>query len=272
MKKKIKFISICILALLVFGSLNLTAAALDGREVMEKVDERDTGDSRHALMGMDLIDTDGNVRPRVLEVWSQKADLERDLDNTIMVFYEPASIKDTRFLQQENDGQDDDQWIYLPDLGRVRRISGAQGGDSFMGTDFSYDDMKSREIDDFEYELLKEEEYNGYQTYVVEAVPKNPAEEQYAKTISWVTKKHYIPVKVEMYDKKSKELYKEMRITSDIEKIDGIWTVFSTVMKNLDSGHQTRLYVKERNGSYLLDYNIKINEQKFSQQFLKTGR
>lgn len=270
--KKRKNILISILALLLIGSLSLTAAAASGREVMEKVDQRDTGDSRHALMGMDLIDADGDVRPRVLEVWSQKADQKQDLDDIIMVFYEPASIKDTRFLQKENEGEDDDQWIYLPDLGRVRRISGAQGGDSFMGTDFSYDDLKSREIDDFEYEILKEEEYNGYQTYVVEAVPKDPAEEQYAKTISWITKKHYIPVKVEMYDKKTRELYKEMRITSEIKKIDGIWTVFSTLMKDLESGHQTRLYIKERNGRYLLDYNIKINDQRFSQQFLKTGR
>lgn len=272
MNKKIKIISICLISLFIVGSLTMAAAAVDGREVMEKVDERDTGQSRHALMGMDLVDASGDVRPRVLEVWSQKVDQEKDLDNTIMVFHEPSSIKNTRFLQKENDGEDDDQWIYLPDLGRVRRISGGQGGDSFMGSDFTYDDMKSREIDDFEYELLKEEEYNGHQTYVVEALPKDPAEEQYAKTISWVTKEHYIPVKVEMYDKDSKELYKEMRVESEIKKVDGIWTVFATVMEDLDSGHKTNLYVKQRNNNYLLEYNMDVNDRRFTQQFLKTGR
>ena len=272
MRKKTKIITITLIALLLIGSLNVTAASVDGREVMERVDERDTGDSRHALMGMDLIDAEGNVRPRVLEVWSQKVDFEQDLDHTIMVFHEPSSIKNTRFLQKENDGEDDDQWIYLPDLGRVRRISGGQGGDSFMGSDFTYDDLKSREIDDFEYELLEEDVYNDYECYVVEAVPKNPEEEQYAKTISWVTKEHYVPVKVEMYDKDSKELYKEMRVESEIKKVDGIWTVFSTVMENLDSGHKTNLYVKERDNNYLLEYNIDINDRRFTQQFLETGR
>jgi hypothetical protein len=252
LKKKIKIISICLLALFIVGSLNMTAAAIDGREVMERVDDRNTGDSRHALMGMDLIDENGDLRARVLEVWSQKVDFEKDLDDTIMVFHEPSSIKNTRFLQKENDGVDDDQWIYLPD--------------------FTYDDMKSREIDDFEYELLEEDVYNDYQTYVVKATPKNPEEEQYAKTISWITKEHYIPVKVEMYDKDSGELYKEMKIKSEIEKIDGIWTVFSTVMENLDSGHKTNLYVKKRNDNYLLEYNVEINDRRFSQQFLKTGR
>jgi len=272
MKKKIKIISICLMTLFIVGSLNMTAVAIDGREIMERVDNRDTGDSRHALMGMDLIDANGDVRPRVLEVWSQKVDFEKDLNHNIIIIHEPSSIKNTRFLQKENDGEDDDQWIYLPDLGRVRRISGGQGGDSFMGSDFTYDDLKSREIDDFEYKLLKEEEYNDYETYVVEAIPKNPAEEQYAKTISWITKEHYIPVKIEMYDKDSKELYKEMKIKSDIEKIDGIWTVFSTVMENLDSGHKTNLYVKKRDNNYLLEYNVEINDKRFSQQFLKTGR
>mgnify|MGYP000364890331 CR=1 FL=1 len=272
MKKTIKIISISLIALFVIGSLNMTAAAIDGREIMEKVDERDTGDSRHALMGMDLIDADGDVRPRVLEVWSQKVDFEQDLDHTIMVFHEPSSIKNTRFLQKENDGEDDDQWIYLPDLGRVRRISGGQGGDSFMGSDFTYDDMKSREIDNFEYELLREEEFNGYQTYVVEAIPKNPAEEQYAKTISWVTREHYIPVKLEMYDKDSEELYKLMTVNSEIKKIDGIWTVFSATMENLDSGHSTRLYIQQRDGNYLLEYNKEIDDGRFTQQYLETGR
>ncbi|RAK08931.1 outer membrane lipoprotein-sorting protein [Halanaerobium saccharolyticum] len=272
MKKKKKIISICLLVLFIVSSLNMTVAAIDGREVMERVDERDTGDSRHALMGMDLIDSDGNVRPRVLEVWSQKVDFERDLDHTVMVFHEPSSIKNTRFLQKENDGEDDDQWIYLPDLGRVRRISGGQGGDSFMGSDFTYDDMKSREIDDFDYELLDEEEFNGYECYVVEATPKNPEDEQYAKTISWVTKEHYIPVKVEMYDKDSEELYKEMRVESEVKKIDGIWTVFSTLMTDLDSGHKTNLYVKKRDNNYLLEYNVDINDRRFTQQFLQTGR
>ncbi len=272
MRKKAKIISICLIALFVIISLNMTAAAIDGREVMERVDERDTGDTRHALMGMDLIDKDGNVRPRVVEIWSKKVDIENDLDQTIMVFHEPASVNNTRFLQIENDVEDDDQWIYLPDLGRVRRISGGQGEDSFMGTDFTYDDMKSREIDDFVYELLKEEEIKGYECYVVEAVPKSPEEEQYAKTISWVTKDHYVPLKVEMYNKNTEELFKEMLVESDIKKVSGIWTVYSTLMKNLDTGHSTRLYVKQQNGNHLLEYNKNINDKRFTQQYLKTGR
>jgi hypothetical protein len=259
-----------LLLIVIITAVSFSAAAVDGREVMERVQDRESGDTQHVLAGMDLIDSDGNVRSRVIEVWSQ--DNQSDLRETLMVFHEPASIKDTRFLQKENEEADDDQWIYLPDLGRVRRISGGQGSDSFMGTDFTYDDLKSREIDNFEYELLREEEFNGYQTYVVEAIPKNPEDEQYAKTISWITKEHFIPVKLEMYDKDSVELSKVMTVDSEIKKVDGIWTAFSTTMENLASGHSTRLYIQQRDGNYLLEYNKKIDDRRFTQQYLETGR
>ena len=254
----------------ILSTLSFSAAAIDGREVMEKVQDRKSGETQHALAGMDLIDKDGNVRSRVIEVWSQ--DNNNDLRQTLMVFHEPASVKNTRFLQHENENADDDQWIYLPDLGRVRRISGGQGGDSFMGTDFTYDDMKSREIDNFEYELLREESFNDYQTYVVEAIPKNPEEEQYQKTISWITKEHFIPVKLEMYNKDSGDLFKVMTVNSQIEKVNGIWTAFSATMENLNTGHSTRIYIKKRNGNYLLEYNKEIDDSRFTQQYLETGR
>ncbi|MEC9490810.1 MAG: outer membrane lipoprotein-sorting protein [Halanaerobiales bacterium] len=263
------YISVLFAILMIFA-VSFSAAAISGREVMERVDDRKSGETQHALLGMDLIDQEGNVRARVAEIWSQEN--KNNLRESVMVFYEPASIEGTRFLQIENKNSDDDQWIYLPDLGRVRRIAGGQGSDSFMGTDFTYDDLKSRDINDFKYELLRQEEFNGYQTYVVEAVPKNPAAEQYAKTISWVTKEHYIPIKLEMYNKDNQDLYKVMRVDSKIKKVDGIWTAFSATMENLDTGHSTRLYIQQRDGNYLLEYNKDINDSRFTQQFLSTGR
>lgn len=266
---KRRYLGVLFIVTILFA-VSFSVGAVDGREVMERVQNRKSGETQHALAGMDLIDSDGNTRSRVIEVWSQ--DNQSDLRETLLVFHEPASVKNTRFLQIENEESDDDQWIYLPDLGRVRRISGGQGSDSFMGTDFTYDDLKSREIDNFEYELLREEEFNGYQTYVVEAIPKNPESEQYAKTISWITKEHYLPIKLEMYNKDSKELYKVMTVNSEIKKVDGIWTAFSATMENLDSGHSTRLYIKQRNDNYLLEYNKNIDNRRFTQQYLETGR
>jgi hypothetical protein len=75
-----------------------------------------------------------------------------------------------------------------------------------------------------------------------------------------------------MYDKKTGELYKRMTVEQNIEKVNGIWTIFSTTMKNLESGHSTRLYIKSRDNNYLLEYNNDITDKMFTQQFLKTGR
>lgn len=271
MKRKGIISLLVVIGLLVFS---LSAAAITGREVMERVEDRETGDTHHALMGMDLIDKDGEVSPRTLEVWEVKyGDPDQDLSKIVMEFREPSSVKDTRFLQVENDGEDDDQWIYLPDLDRVRRISASQGGDSFMGSDFTYDDMQSRELDDYNYELLKEETLDKYDCYVVEAIPKDPDDSEYERTISWVSKKHDIPVKVEMFEKGTDELEKVMTVKQNIEKIDGYWTVFSTTMDNVQTDHSTELYIKQSDGGrYYVEYDKKISEQRFTQRFLKTGK
>lgn len=266
---------IFIITLLITGLLtvNVSALAITGREVMERADDRETGNTQHALMGMDLIDENGEVSPRTIEVWAIKyGDPEADLRKVVMEFKSPASVADTRFLQVENEDIDDDQWIYLPGLQRVRRISSSQGEDSFMGSDFSYDDMESRNIDEYNYELLREEKLNKYGCYVVKSIPKDPEDSNYKQSISWITKKHYIPVKVKMFSKDTGKLQKLMTVKQNIKKINGIWTVFSTTMKDLESGHSTELYVKQGNSSrYFIEYNKKISEARFTQRFLKKG-
>ncbi len=269
-KSKIIFLLVAVFVL----SCSFSVLAITGREVMEEVEARDGGNTQHVLAGMDLIDKNGEVSSRTIEVWAQKYGAPADdLREVVLVFHEPAAVRDTRFLQIENKDREDDQWIYLPALQRVRRISSSQGGDSFMGSDFTYDDLESRNIEDFTYQLLKEEKLGKYDCFVVEATPVNPEDKQYQRTISWFTKEHLIPVKLEMYAKDTGKLYKVMTVEQNIEKINGIWTPFSATMENLETGHKTRLYVKQAdNGNYYLEYNKKISDQRFTQQFLENGK
>ncbi|TYB30802.1 MAG: outer membrane lipoprotein-sorting protein [Candidatus Mcinerneyibacterium aminivorans] len=261
-----------ILIFILILTISFTVYSLTGKEVMERVDNRETGSSRHALMGMDLVDSEGNVRARTLEVWSIKYNKGEDLDKIVMEFQKPDSIENTRFLQVENKRRDDDKWIYLPALGRVRRIASNQGDQSFVGSDFTYDDMDSRDVEEDEHKLLKDDKYNGYECWVVESIPKKIQNSQYSKRISWITKKHLVPVKVEMYDKKKNELLKVLKVKKEIKKIDGIWTPVYTVMENVQSNHSTRLYVKGNEKRLFLEYNKKISPKRFTQRFLKTGR
>jgi len=270
MRKKILFV---LLTLVVIFSLSTSVMAITGEEIMIKVDERDSGNTSHSLMGMDLISADGEVRARTLEMWSITYDQENDLNKTVMEFREPASVSGTRFLQIENKNRDDDKYIYLPSLGRVRRIAASEGDSAFMGSDFTYDDMENRDVEEDEHSLLREETVEQYDCYVVESIPKDMGDSQYAKRIQWISKKHLIPVRVEMYNKKSKELEKVLTVKQNIEKIGGIWTAFSTVMENVETGHKTKLYVKRNDaGAPYIEYNKEINPKRFTPDFLRTGR
>ncbi|BDU50036.1 outer membrane lipoprotein-sorting protein [Haliovirga abyssi] len=248
--------------------------AMTGKEIMQKAHDRDTGNSIHGLMGMDLIDKDGNVSPRTIEMWGETYDVKNDLSRTVMVFKAPAAVKGTRFLQIQNKGRDDDKWIYLPALGRVRRISSSEGSSSFMGSDFTYDDMSSRDVDKDTHKLLKEEKLGNYDCYVVESQAKNPEDSQYKKIISWITKDSYIAVKIDMYSKKTGKIQKEASVKQNIKKIGKIWTIFETTMKDMENGHSTKLYIKQskKTKAYYIKYNSRMNPKRFTQRYLKNGR
>ncbi|SJZ33615.1 outer membrane lipoprotein-sorting protein [Selenihalanaerobacter shriftii] len=261
------------LVLILVLSMSMNVLAMNGKEVMQKVDDRATGDSMHALMGMDLIEKDGEVKRRVIEVWGEIYNQEKDLMKTVMEFKAPAAVKGTRFLQIENANRDDDKWIYLPALGRVRRISSSEGDSSFMGSDFTYDDMETREVAEDDHKLLRTEKLGKYECYVVKSVPKDMEASQYAKRISWITKKHSIPVKIEMYSKQTGEVQKLLKVKQNIKKVNGIWTIFSTIMEDKETGHSTRLYIKRnKSGNPYIEYNKRISSARFTQRFLKTGR
>ena len=236
--------------------------SLTGKEIAQNAHDRDTGDTAHALMQMDLIDKNGEVNSRLVETWRMED--EKDLDKLIMVFHKPASVKDTRFLVVENEGRDDDKWIYLPALKKVRRIDSSEGGNSFMGTDMTYDDMETRKVEEDSHKLLKEETTGSYSCYVIEAVSIDPDNSQYSKRISWIDKNTWVPVKMELYDKKG-NLEKVM--TADrIEQVQNYWTIINTKMENVQTGHSTVLSMKK------LVYDEKLKPELFSVQFLKTGR
>ncbi|MGB6128659.1 MAG: outer membrane lipoprotein-sorting protein [Psychrilyobacter sp.] len=254
--------------------MTIPSFAITGTEVSQLARDRDTGKTVMAAMEMKLVSKSGKVESdRRLMTWGYKYDIEKDLSKVVMEFKSPASIAKTRFLQVENEiGRDDDKWIYLPALGRVRRISSSDKTSSFVGSDFTYGDMETREVFEDTHKLLKEEKYGEYDCYVVESVPVEKDDSQYAKRITWVAKESYIPLKAELYSKKTNEIQKRLTVQGKLEKVQGIWSVFSTTMENLETGHKTLLDVAKKDGKYLLRYNGKMNPKRFTQSFIKTGR
>jgi outer membrane lipoprotein-sorting protein len=233
-------------------------ADMTGREVMEKVDDRYTGEDQVAEMTMTLIKSTGRKRVRKVKVWQKHYGEDT---RSLMRFIEPADVKGTGFLVWEHEDREDDQWLYMPAQKKVRRISGGEKEDSFMGTDFSYEDIGSHSIDDYSYTLLHEEEYDGVPCYVVRSVPKEGVKKSYSRTVSWVRKDNLVAVKIDFFDTKG-ELLKQLLVTS-LEEIDGIWTERVMEMDNVQKKHKTILSFDQ------IQYNTGLADDLFTERNLR---
>ncbi len=177
-----------------------------GREIMERVDARDDGD--HAVQDMEMILIDKRGNRRVRKIRSYRRDWGEDT-HSIMFFLTPADVKDTGFLTFDYDevDKDDDQWLYLPALKKTKRIASSDKSGSFMGSDFTYADMTTRELDHYDYTLLKEAEVGGVAVWIVEAIPNNEDEIEetgYTKSIFFVRKDNDVVLRTKNWVKKGK--------------------------------------------------------------------
>jgi outer membrane lipoprotein-sorting protein len=254
---------VVVLAVVLFGTAGAApAAAITGREIAENIEARESGETTHALVNMRLVDEAGRESTRVIEQYGRET--PDGLLRNVIIFHQPASVQDTRFLTIENDGRDDDQWIYLPGLRRVRRIAAGEGSNSFMGTDFSYDDLKSLEIDDYEYELLREETLGDRPVYVVEVTPIDPDDSQYSRVVQWVDRERWLPLRMELFDHEGELL--KVNTVSRVERVQGFWTVINNTMENVQTGHRTELAVQR------FVYNENLPDGLFTTNFLERGR
>jgi len=183
----------------------------------------------------------------------------------VIVFQKPETVAGTRFLTMENPGGADDRWIFLPGVGKVRRIAASEGSGSFVGTDFSYDDISSasRNAALDTHTLLREENLNGSACYVIQSTPKDSSY-QYSKMIQWIVKDNQITVKIELYDKKN-TLVKVAEM-SGLKEVQGRLTATVTKMTTLAAGTSTTIYMD------IIEYDKPIPESVFTTAYLETGR
>lgn len=159
-------------------------------------------------------------------------------------------------LSMEQEEGDTDQWLYMPALGRTRRIASSSKDDSFMGSDFSYEDLEARNVDKDSHQLLGEESLQGRNCWKVESTPQE--ESAYGKRISWIDQEYLIPLKVEFFDQEG-TLWKELR-AEDIQDRQGYWTPMKMTMSDL---------LKEQNT--VLSWQEVVMDQGLSPQFFSMG-
>ena len=194
-----------------------------------------------------------------------------DQKKTVLFYVEPSNVRDTGFLiwDYQASAEEDDQWLYLPALRKVRRISAADRGDYFLGTDFTYEDIKldgKLEPLDYDFELLGEEPLDGRASYQVQATPKNEdiAEELgYSRKVVWVDPETWMIRRAEFWDVKG-TLLKTLTV-SDIRPVDGILSRHELDLVNHQTGHKTRFVFSN------VDYGSPIDDGLFTRRALERG-
>jgi outer membrane lipoprotein-sorting protein len=236
-------------------------ARLNGREIMAMVHDRPDGDTDKQLLKVTLVNKGGSKRVR--SMWSYRKDYGKD-KKKIFYFEKPADVKGVTFLtwQYDDPGRDDDRWLYLPALKKARRISGSSKNEYFMGTDFTYDDLGGRSVDEENHTLLKEETVDGQRCWVVQTIHKDP-KDIYGKRISWIRQDCLIPVKVDYYDRQQKLL--KFMLKSEIMQKEGFWTAMQTEMKNVQENHESLMEVKS------IKYNVELKDSFFTVSTLERG-
>jgi len=214
------------------------------REIMKKVDARDDGDNQLSDMTMILIDKNG--RERIRRIKSFGKDKGEDT-RRLMFFLEPADVKDTAFLTYDYDDaeKDDDQWLYLPALRKTKRIASSDKTNAFMGSDFSYADMTKRELENYDYALLKDMKVGDADTWLIESVPRSKRvieQYGYTKSVSFVRKDNFVVIRAVHWVREGNRLkYMDVR---KLDLINGIWVpteIHMTTKKAKVTLHKTIL-------------------------------
>jgi outer membrane lipoprotein-sorting protein len=251
-----------LLPLLLFPlSCRAETAEEKGLAIATEADARDSGyGDLTADMLMVLRNRHGQesrraMRYRVLEV-------ENDGDKSLTIFDSPRDVKGTAFLNYTHKVGDDDQWLYLPALKRVKRISSRNKSGSFMGSEFSYEDISSQEVEKYSYKWLRDERCDSMACHVIERYPVDRKNSGYSRQVAWIDKKEYRTWKVEYFDRKNSHL-KTLAI-SGYEKYSGrFWRAAELHMVNHRTGKSTVLqFGKFRFGTGLDETDFSKNSLK----------
>jgi len=254
-------ISLILFALMITSNITINAQDLTALQIIENVYNRAVGDDMTADLKMTLTNSAGKERVRKIKQFTRDFG---EIEKKIMFFVKPADIKNTSFMTwgYDEEGKDDDQWIYLPALKKTKRISSDSKSDYFMGSDFTYDDLGDRQPNQDTHTILREETINEEDCYVVESVSKDE-EYMYSKTITWIIKDKWIGVKKDFYDEDD-DLLKTLSVDK-YEDINGFLIITHTEMKNEQKDHRTVMNLT----------NVKINDgiskSKFSERMMTRG-
>lgn len=224
-----------------------------GHDLIVRSDQKTKSRTETTRYRMDLIDADGAVtQTRRLEVYFKRSD---GVERTLQKFLAPPVIEGTGLLIEDTGGETNDIWLYLPATRRLRRISGVEKSNWYMGTEFAFEDFEDFQIPFHRFTLGEEKSCpDGGTCQLVESVPAGRSEREasgYSKKVYWIDEQSLYPVRVDYYAEdghRAKEL-----LATGLEQVNGYWRPQTIEMRNLDNGRATRMTVEDRTVDEPLD-------------------
>ena len=226
-----------------------------GFEIAKMVDEKPSPMDMSSKTKMILTNKKGKSRSNAM--MSKSVDGNK---KQIIWFLEPKDDKGVAFLKIEHDNKDDEMRMWLPAFKKVRRISSKKKGDAFMGSDLSYEDLSSRDLDENQYNRLEDGTVNGKDCYVLEILPKAEAKSSYTKHISWIDKLTLMGVKEESYDKRGKLKKKK---EYEFQNMKGYHVMKRVYVEDVQKNHSTEVTFSE------IEVDSGIRENLFQEKNLK---
>lgn len=234
-----------------------------GLEIATEADVRDTGfGDSSAQLRMVLRNRHGEESERLMS--NKTLEVNGDGDKSLVVFDQPRDVKGTGFLSFTHKEGQDDQWLYLPSLKRVKRIASNNKSGSFMSSEFAYEDIASQEIEKFTYKYVGEETVDGVDMWVIERYPVDP-KSGYTRQVAWYDKGEYRLQKVDFYDRKE-SLLKTLLYSNYERYMDKYWRALQMDMTNHQTGKSTTLFFSD------YEFGVGLTDRDFDTNSLKRAR
>jgi hypothetical protein len=239
------------------GSSAIALAADDAREIVGEAQKRTDSKSQRYDGVLQTVDSSGKATEKR---WRQDRIGAHGQSKVVIRFTAPAEVKGVALLIVNHPDRSSDQWMWTPAIERDRRIALQDRSTRFFGTDFSFEDLEERDVDQDDYSLLGSETVDGADCWKVQATPKATKSSQYSKAVIWIRKGDYAYVKAESYVKD--QMARRLNYVG-ISNIQGIWTARELKMTDLKRGSITRLTLEK------VEYNLPFKDDDFTLQAIR---
>ena len=252
-----RIIAACLLVVGFGAASALDAQTPSPRQIVEEAQKRGTSKSQRYEGILQTFEETGKTSEKR---WIYERIGSHGQSKVIIRFTAPAEVRDVALLIVNHPDRASDQWMWTPALQRDRRIALQDRSTRFFGTDFSFEDLEERDVDQFDYKLLGEEKIDGAATWKIQSTPKEAKSSQYTRAFIWIRKDNYAWARIDSYVKDDVARRLDYR---NIRNVQGIWTAQETSMTDFRRGSITRLILDK------VEYNVALKEEDFTVEALR---